>query len=129
MAEAILKNKQLTGVKVKSSGIFAINGSDASANAKKVLAENKIEHHHQSNSLKHADVDWASLILTMTLSHKAAIVEIFPEAAQKTYTLKEFTGESFQLDVRDPFGGDLDIYRRTFRELEELIDQAIDRLN
>lgn len=129
MAEAILKNKKLTGIKVKSSGIFAINGSDASANAKKVLIENEIEHHHQSSSLTQADVEWATLILTMTLSHKAAIINIFPGAASKTFTLKEFTGEIQQLDVIDPFGGDIEIYRKTYHELEELIDRAIERLH
>jgi protein-tyrosine phosphatase len=128
MAEAILKNKNIDGVEVKSSGLFAINGSDASTNAKRVLVENKIEHQHQSNSLTHKEVEWATLILTMTASHKTAIVANFPAAAPKTFTIKEFIGMDKELDVSDPFGGDIDIYRATFKELEKLIDAAILRL-
>jgi protein arginine phosphatase len=130
MAEAILKNKNIDGVEVKSSGIFAINGGDASTNAKQVLVENKIEHQHQSTSLTHKEVEWATLILTMTSSHKAAIAENFPAAAQKTFTLKEFIGKDgdVDVDVSDPFGGDIDMYRKTFNELEKLIDAAIIRL-
>jgi protein arginine phosphatase len=128
MAEAILKNKNIDGIEVKSSGIFAINGGDASTNAKQVLVENKIEHQHQSNSLTHKEVEWATLILTMTSSHKAAIVVNFPAAAQKTFTLKEFIGKDVDVDVSDPFGGDIDMYRNTFNELEKLIDAAILRL-
>jgi protein-tyrosine phosphatase len=128
MAEAILKSKNLDGVEVKSSGIFAINGSDASTNAKQVLVENKIEHHHQSNSLTNQEVEWSTLILTMTGSHKAAINANFPQAAGKTFTLKEFIGEEKHLDVSDPFGGSIDIYRETFKELEKLIDAAIKRI-
>jgi protein-tyrosine phosphatase len=128
MAEAILKSKNINGVEVRSSGIFAVNGSDASVNAKQVLVENQIEHHHQSNSLTKKDTEWASLILTMTNSHKAAIAANFPEAAAKTFTLKEYVGGAHGLDVSDPFGGDIDMYRATFKELEKLIDAAIERI-
>lgn len=128
MAEAILKSKNIAGVEVKSSGIFAINGSDASTHAKDVLAENKIDHHHQSTSLTQAEVNWATIILTMTLGHKAAITQNFPHAADKVFTLKEFTGKKGNLDVSDPFGGSIDIYRLTFEELDQLIEEAIKRL-
>lgn len=128
MAEAILKNKKIDGVEVKSSGIFAINGSEASAHAKKVLGENQIDHQHQSNSLTEADVNWAALILTMARSHKAAITRSFPSAIEKTFTLKEFIGKEKDLDVLDPFGGDIEEYRNTFKELESLIDAAIERI-
>lgn len=128
MAEAILKNKKLAGVEVKSSGIFAANGGDASANAKRVLMENKLEHAHQSKALTTNEVNWATLILTMTASHKSAIVGYFPEAAEKVFTLKEFIGESKEMDVVDPYGGGIEIYRDTFKELEIFINAAIDRL-
>lgn len=128
MAEAILKNKKLTGIEVRSSGIFAMVGSDASENAKQVLVENQIEHEHQSKPLTREEVGWATLILTMTVSHKAAIVRNYPESGEKIYTLKEFIGESKELDVLDPYGGGIGIYRDTFKELETLINTAIDRL-
>jgi protein arginine phosphatase len=128
MAEAILKSKNIAGLEVKSAGIFAATGSDASAHAKQVLLENEILHNHQSSLLRGEDVEWADLILTMTGSHKSAILGNFPESAAKLFTLKEFAGEIPLQDVADPYGGTLAMYRETFRELEELIEQVIEKL-
>lgn len=126
MAEAILKHKGIDGIEVRSAGIYAATGSEASAHAQKVLSDNQIPHQHQSSQLDKAAVDWADLILTMTASHKAAIVQQYGPG--KVFTLKEFTGEPFDSDVVDPFGGSLAIYQQTYRELEKLIDKALEKL-
>lgn len=128
MAEAILKNKNLPDIEVRSAGIYAVNGSDASGHAKQVLAENNIQHGHRSTALTGNEVAWATIILTMTAAHKAAILQQFPDAAGKIFTLKEFSGEKEHLDVVDPFGGDIETYRHTYQQLDTLIHAAIDRL-
>ena len=128
MAEAILKNKNIDGIEVKSAGIFAANGLEASHQAQRVLADNNIPHQHQSSLLTKAEVDWADLILTMTSSHKLTILQQYPDAEVKLFTLKEFTGEAFNHDVVDPFGGNVSIYQKTYQELEILIDKAIKKL-
>ncbi|MDP4084248.1 MAG: low molecular weight protein arginine phosphatase [Bacillota bacterium] len=128
MAEAILKSKNVEGVEVRSAGIFASNGNDASGHAKEILTENKMNHDHQSSSLTESEIKWATIILTMTSAHKEAIILKFPNASQKTFTLKEFTGESENLDVSDPYGGDIHVYRRTFKELGDLIDKALKKI-
>lgn len=125
MAEAILKSKNLPGVEVRSAGVFASSGAAASHQSIQVMDENRIAHAHQSKLLSKEDIEWATVILAMTLSHKQAILSQYPETADgKTFTLKEFAGESGQMDVSDPFGGSVDIYRETFAELERLIGQA-----
>jgi len=129
MAEAILKNKKIDGIEVKSAGIFAANGAEASSNAKKVLESNQISHDHRSTLLTNAEVDWADLILTMTAAHKFAIQQQFPRAIEKVFTLKEFIGEEWDHDVVDPFGGDLYVYQETYQELEALIGKAIEKIN
>lgn len=130
MAAAILKNKALEGIEVKSAGIFAANGSDASEHAKQVLENNQISCSHRSQPLTGAEVDWADLILTMTGSHKSVIQQHFPQAVEKVFTLKEFSGgEPFDLDVIDPFGGSMMEYEETFRELQQLIDKVIGKIN
>lgn len=126
MAEAILKHKNIDGIEVRSAGIYAAAGSEASAHAKKVLGDNQIPHQHRSSQLDQAAVNWADLILTMTASHKAAIVQQY--GSGKVFTLKEFTGETLDFDVVDPFGGSLAIYQQTYRELEKLIDKALEKL-
>jgi protein arginine phosphatase len=128
MAEAILKSKKIDGLKVKSAGIYAATGSEASAHAKKVLDDHHIEHNHSSTMLSKDSVQWADLILTMTGSHKNAILQQYPDSAGKVFTLKEFTGEKYAVDVVDPFGGNLAIYQETFVELDKLIKQAIEKI-
>jgi protein arginine phosphatase len=127
MAEAILKSKNLDGVEVKSAGVYASNGSAASANAKKVLDENLIDHNHQSSLLTGTQLEWADVVLTMTLSHKQAIAGQFPQFARKVFTLKEFVGETYDVDVVDPFGGNVKIYQETYEELDKLITKAIEK--
>jgi protein arginine phosphatase len=128
MAEAILKSKKIDGLEVESAGIYAATGSEASAHAKKVLDDHHIEHNHSSTMLSRDSVQWADLILTMTGSHKNAILQQYPDSAGKVFTLKEFTGEKYAVDVVDPFGGNLAIYQETFQELDKLIKQAIEKI-
>ncbi|WP_044749344.1 low molecular weight protein arginine phosphatase [Bacillus alveayuensis] len=127
MAEALLKHKNLPDVEVKSAGVFAIDGSDASEHAKTVLAEKGVEIAHQSSLLTKEHVEWATYILTMTEGHKQHVISRFPEAQHKTFTLKEFVlGENG--DISDPFGGSVEIYRQTREEMEQFIDRLIDKL-
>ena len=128
MAEAILKNKNIDGIEVRSAGIYADYGSDASVNAKKVLENHNIAHQHQSSPLTTEQLDWADLILTMTGSHKRAILHQYPQTAVKLYTLKEFTGEATGPDVTDPFGGSVGTYQGTYQELELLIEKVIEKI-
>ncbi|MEH7074380.1 low molecular weight protein arginine phosphatase [Neobacillus drentensis] len=128
MAEAILKNKEMDAIEVRSAGIYAANGSEASAHAKKVLDDKGIAHNHRSSLLTRNEIEWADLILTMTSSHKMAILQQYPQVSKKVFTLKEYTGESFNSDVGDPYGGSLSMYEATFRELDELINKVIGKL-
>lgn len=128
MAEAILKNKQLEGFEVKSAGIYAADGSEASTHAKQVMDDNGIVHNHRSSLLTRTVVEWADVILTMTASHKFTIQQQYPASSSKVYTLKEFSGEPFHQDVVDPYGGSREMYEATYRELQGLIEKAIEKL-
>ncbi|HAQ07098.1 MAG TPA: low molecular weight protein arginine phosphatase [Bacillus bacterium] len=128
MAEAILKSKQVPGVEVKSAGVYAVNGADASINAKIVLEENRIIHDHRSASLTKEDVEWASLILTMTEGHKAVLLDQYPEASDKIFTLKEYAEENQNPDIADPFGGNQQIYHQSFLEIKENIEKILKKI-
>jgi protein-tyrosine phosphatase len=127
MAEALLKAKEVDGLDVKSAGIHAFPGSDASDHAKSALKEMGIKSSHRAMLLDYELIEWATLILTMTSQHKQLIVQNVPQAAHKTHVLKEFTMQSID-DVTDPFGSSLDVYRKTVNELDELVDKLIERL-
>ncbi|RAZ69508.1 low molecular weight protein arginine phosphatase [Planococcus maitriensis] len=126
MAEAIVHTRSIEGVEARSAGIFA-GQSPLSANAQKVLSEQSIEFDHVSKPLDPRDVEWAELILTMTYSHKMALMQYYPEVATKLHTVKEFA-EGSTGDISDPYGGSLDDYRRTYKELEQLIDKMVKQL-
>jgi protein-tyrosine phosphatase len=128
MAEAILKSKAIPGIEVKSAGVYANSGSQASQHASSVLNEKNIQHDHRSTQLSILEVNWAKYIVTMTEGHKGIILSQFPAAAGKTMTLKEFAGEVGDKDIGDPYGGPLELYRDTFHEIHKMIDKMIERL-
>ncbi|MBM7585248.1 protein-tyrosine phosphatase [Bacillus pakistanensis] len=126
MAEALLKNKNASKFEVKSAGVFAKNGQPATNYTKEVLKENDIIHEHVSRLLSLEDIEWATHIFTMTTGHKTTIGNVFPQALDKTFTLKEFVHDLDE-DVVDPFGGTVEVYRKTYRELDELICKLIEK--
>lgn len=95
MAEAMLR--QLAAdrgleLEVKSAGVSAWDGTPMSDHAASVLKEHNIEGYETfaSTALSDAEVAWADLILTLTVGHKRHVLQRFPTAADKTYTLREY---------------------------------------
>lgn len=123
MAEAILTSKNRAGIEARSAGIFA-GIAPLSANAQAVLDQQQISFTHSSKPLDIEDLQWAELVLTMTHSHKMTLLQAYPEAATKLYTLTEFA-ESSSKDISDPYGGPLALYEKTFQELKFLIDKIV----
>lgn len=121
MAEGLLKKMAMNENKsldIYSAGIYANAGSGASEKAVVACAENGVDiskHISKGVSLKLLnDVD---LILTMTTAHKQLLIQNVPQVKYKVHTLKEYNGNSQSLDVGDPFGQNLEIYRKCVNEL------------
>ncbi|MFC7685829.1 low molecular weight protein arginine phosphatase [Ureibacillus sp. GCM10028918] len=129
MAEAILSNKKLDGVQVKSAGIYALEGGEISENAKAIIEQEQIPYFHITSQVKQEDIEWADIILTMTLAHKNMILLSYPNAQGKTFTLKEYVVPFSSKDVSDPFGGDLTTYKHTYLELNRLIDELVMKIS
>jgi protein-tyrosine phosphatase len=68
-----------------------------------------------SHLARHAD-----LILTMTNGHREAIVAQWPSTADRVHVLG-----TDQLDISDPIGGSLAVYRKCAQQIE---DQLRERL-
>ena len=128
MAEALFQSHNMEGMDVRSAGIYAMDGGDISENAKQVIREAHIEYTHFSRQVREEDVRWANLILTMTTAHKQMLMQAFPFAADKIFTLKEYVRPYGSHDVSDPFGGDLYSYRQTFQELSLLTNELHSKL-
>ena len=64
----------------------------------------------------------------MTSGHKEALLQVYPQVADKTFTLKEYVFGKGDLDVLDRFGGEVPMYRVTFTELNQLMDELEKKL-
>ncbi len=125
MAEAILKQKQIDNVQVRSAGIYAMPNAEMSAHAQQVLNEANMAHQHAATQLSMAEIEWADLILTMTTAHRDTIIANYPNKEEKVFTLKEYVYEGSLENVVDPYGGNKAIYEETFAELEKLVEQLV----
>lgn len=108
-----------------SRGIFA-DGSHATENAIKVMEEMNLDiSEHVSTQLTREDIEEADLILTMTQSHKNMLLQIVPEEKDKIFTIGEYSNGE---DIVDPYGGDIEIYRRCAETLKEEIERIVEKL-
>ena len=128
MAEAIFQSENKEGMYVRSAGIYAMEDGDISMNTKQVIQEAGIDYTHFSRPISEDDVRWADLVLTMTSAHKQMVMQAYPFAADKIFTLKEYVRPYGSHDVSDPFGGDIHMYRQTFSELASLMKDLHEKL-
>ncbi len=79
---------------------------------------------HQSKPVTERSLRQADLVLTMTGSHRAAIVDRFPEIADKVHLLSGGGG-----DVSDPFGGSESVYSACADQIEGYLDRWVEQLD
>ncbi len=128
MAEAILRARKIVGMEVRSAGIHALDGMPIAAHAKTLLENEGMSYTGTSSAITQERVEWADKILTMTEMHRQVLHDLFPDEKHKIHTLKGFLGQSGNEDVHDPFGGTLQTYGETFKELSTLMADFEKRL-
>jgi protein-tyrosine-phosphatase len=112
---------------VTSAGIWAFDGSRASAGAVKALQRKGIDlSNHRAQGISPDLILDNDLILVMEQNHKEALQAAFPKFAGKVYLLSEMIGMSH--DIRDPIGGAAADYEDTAAELEQLLSAAYPRI-
>jgi len=141
------RGEKSNGFQVDSAGIHAPDNAPASPEAVEVMRRVGIDlSGHRTQRLKKEAVLAADLVVTMTRSHKEAVLALFPEAGGKVFTLRELAGKFFdaeerinyddpgkktsketkenkreQEDIADPYGRDLKTYEACAREIEECL--------
>lgn len=134
MAEAIARAEIAArgweGVAVGSAGVSGALGGPASEGAMRAAQRHGLDlRAHRSRPLTPVVVAWADLILTMSAAH-ARMAEL-QGGAGKTALLTAYAAGSEEpgsVGIPDPFGGSDDEYEATFQTLEELVKQALTRL-
>jgi len=123
-----------------SAGLAAFEGDTASSFAVQVLSDEwGIDiSSHRARKISREDITGSDLILTMTQGHRKALAEAYPEAADKIFTLKEYVMDlgknagsgrfADSLDILDPYGMPLNVYRECAREIKNAVDILIEKL-
>ena len=129
MAEAIFNQVcNIDGLESFSAGVSIFPGSYISKNASKLLMDRlgcDISK-RSAVQLEKKLVREADLILAMSNSVKQYAISNFGVPQNTTYTLNEYVeviGE-----VSDPYGGDLSTYKKTYEQIENLINLLISKL-
>ena len=68
----------------------------------------------------------------MTGRHKAHLISMFPEAAEKIHVLKEYVYDGSisaqSAQILDPFGQSVEVYEECALQLEEALNKLIEKL-
>jgi glycine hydroxymethyltransferase len=124
MAEGIFRHvsKGRRDMRVVSAGIGASEGQPPSAFAVQAVRELGIDISRQrSRQLTAELVSEADYIFGMTHSHVDSIFLLYPQAAEKTFLLREFddTLDIFEKDISDPIGGSYEVYLNCRDQIEQ----------
>ncbi len=130
MAEGIFRYvmKGRRDIQVLSAGIGAMDGQAPSAHAVRAVKELGIDISRQrSRMLTPELVQQADYIFGMTHSHVDTVFLLYPQAAEKTFLLREFddTLDIFEKDISDPIGGSYDVYLNCRDQIEQGIQTLL----
>lgn len=115
-------------LKFNSAGVAAFPGMPASGQAVQALQEKNIDlAQHRATLLNQDMIESADLILVMTKGHKQAIAQKRPDLMDKVYLLTEYVLNA-EVDVQDPFGQSVAVYRDCANQLEDLIVRLVKKL-
>jgi protein-tyrosine-phosphatase len=132
MADAIARRLApsfgLGDLDIGSAGTAAWEGAPASDGALLVSLEHELDlSMHKARLLTRELIDRADLVLAMGPHHLERIEALGGRG--KTFLLTAYASRgTTDRPIGDPFGGELDLYRETFEELEREIRRACERI-
>ena len=131
MAERIFRKKSeengCSDIEVSSASLIDMEGSPADPRVIDILEEKGFDGHgHRSRLLTEDMVAGADKIIVMESIQKEMIIDKYPDAEDKIYLLKSFSGEIDRSNdnIKDPYGLSSYHYRLCFAE----IYMAVERL-
>ena len=129
MAETIFNQVcNIDGLESFSAGVSIFPGSSISKNASKLLID-RLGCDISKRAAVQLDsklINEADLILAMSNSVKQYAISYFGVPQNITYTLNEYV--EVLGEVSDPYGGDLSTYKKTYEQMECLINLLISKL-
>ena len=127
MAEVIFKSV-VSDIEVSSAGLFALTGSNASAEAIEVCKNHGLDlSHHKSRNIADLNIKCIDLILTATLEHANLLKNSYPDL--NVLSIREYAGVYDDLNIRDPIGVGLSDYEDCFLEIRDALKNVVVNLN
>lgn len=81
---------------------------------------------HRAAQLSANDVRHADVIITMTAKHKDRVIEQYPDAKPKTFTIAEYAaGQS--TDVVDAYGKPMEVYEQVFQQIDRFLPAVLEK--
>lgn len=117
-------------VTVRSAGVAAFDGSPASGGSVRAAASANLDlTGHSSTLLTQEELSWADLVLTMSASHLDRVVAMGGGDRASMLTGFAMGDAGAATAIADPIGGSDGEYLETFRQLDHLIAQVLQRLS
>lgn len=111
-------------VRIESAGLFAGAEDRASKGAVNAMKDYGIDlSGHRAKNVDEELLEKCDLVLTMTHSHKMALVKYLGD---KVYTLCEYAGENG--DIPDPYGGDDEVYKKCAERLYNVLLKVAEKI-
>lgn len=125
-----LEEKNISGVEVYSSGIFAMKDDISTDEAIEVMEEYGVNlKQHRATETRNSNIEQMDLVLCMTLSHKQTLINMYPNMKEKIYTLKEYVQMNENgIETKDPWGYGLVVYRYCAAEIDMALDKLIKKI-
>ena len=105
----------------QSAGVFAQDNQPASSNSQKAIEGKSLSlESHRSQQLTQELIDQAYMILGMTSSHIQQLEFQYERLPEKIFPFRYWL-EGSEIDIPDPFGGNLNEYQNCLESIEESI--------
>ena len=117
-------------IEVYSSGTFAENGDYPTVEAIEAMEEYGVDlKQHRATNIRRSNIEEMDLILCATTTHKNMVLQLYPNLAGQVYTMKEYVGDTQNgIDISDPWGYDLAVYRKCAAEIEKITQKIVDKM-
>ena len=84
---------------------------------------------HRATNIRNSKIKKMDIILCATINHKNMVISMYPGLQNRIYTMKEFAGyPNNDLNISDPWGYGIDVYRYCAKEIKECLDIIIEKI-
>ncbi len=105
-------------------------GDSATYNTEEVMKEYDVDmRKHKTTNVQCSNIESMDLILCATNSHKRILIQMYPNIADKIFTMKEYVqNDPNDLDIKDPWGYDVSVYRYCAGQIDKCIELLIEKI-